>query len=258
MTVSEREFIEAIESFKVVDTCLKCFYEGYSHMYRPLSAQIRLLLCDSNRKKDNSLITRMFENIRFSPIIDAIYLEQGEFGEDQNWANNVRVVSNDPAVKFKVEAMPFEITQFANGLEIADLLIEEKAKPIPISDWLEQHISIYPVPITIRSLVKTVADLGGGAHVHHKEDKLLDSLSTFGPSKVGVDALFTIAIARIVQQLGWFIVQFFESHGTKGSLSDISINFDNTHQCVVNAAKVPEQFYQNQHTKYNLMSIGNV
>lgn len=258
LSVSDREFKEAIESFKVIDTCLKCFYDGEYHMYRPLSAQLRLLLCDSNRNKDNSLITRMFKNIYLSPIKSVSHQEQGDFSEDQSWANNIQAASSDPMVNLKLAAMPFEITQFVNGLEIADLLVDKQAELIPISDWLKQCISIYPVPITIRSLIKTVADRGGGAHIHHQEDKLLNSLTKYGPSNLGIDALFTISIARIVQQLGWVIVQFYEKYGTKGCLSEISKNFDKTHQSVVNAARVPNVLYKQQQTKYNLMSVGNV
>lgn len=227
-------------------------------MYRPLSAQLRLLLCDSNRNKDNSLITRMFKNIHLSPVKGVSHQNQGGFSEDQSWANNLQVASSDPTVNLKLAAMPFEITQFVNGLEIADLLLDEQAELISITDWLDQCISIYPVPITIRSLIKTVADRGGGAHVHHKEDKLLNSLTKDGPSNIGIDALFTIAIARIVQKLGWVIVQFYEKYGTKGSLSDISKNFDKTHQSVVNAAKVDNVLFQQQQTKYNLMSFSDL
>jgi len=258
LSVSDREFKEAIESFKVVDTCLKCFYEGESHMYRPLSAQLRLLLCDSNRSKDNSLVTRIFNNIRLSPIKSIDYQVQGTFNKSEDWANSIHAVSSNPSVNLKLALMPFEITCFANGLEIADLIVNKNAEPIPVSSWLEQCISLYPVPITIRSLIKIVADRGGGAHVHHKEDNLLDSLSKYGPAKIGIDALFTIAIARIAQQLGWVIVQFYEKYGTKGNLEDISKNFDNTHPCVVGAAKISQELYQQKQSKFNLTSVGNI
>ncbi len=227
-------------------------------MYRPLSAQLRLLLCDSYNKKDNSLVKRIFNNIRISPIKSINYQSQGSFDETQEWANKICVQSANSSVDLKLASMPFEITCFSNGLEVADLIVEEGVEPILVSDWLEQSISMHPILITIRLLIKQVADRGGGAHVHHKVDELLDSLTNYGPCKVGMDALFTIAIARIVQQLGWVIMQFYEKNGATGSLSDISNNFDHNHPCVINSARIPNELYQHSQTKYNLMSVGNI
>jgi len=58
MTDKQRNFEEAIELFKVIDTCLSCYYAGKVHMYRPLSAQLRILLCDINRGKNKALLLK--------------------------------------------------------------------------------------------------------------------------------------------------------------------------------------------------------
>lgn len=255
MSVIVREFKEVIESFKVVDTCLQCFYDGKSHMYRPLSAQLRLLLCDTSRKKDNSLIMRLIKNLKITPIKKIIYQDQATFDKTADWANYIRLLATN---NLKISIMPFEITEFSNGLEIADLLLDTSLEPILIDDWLDQYISIQPIQVTIRQLIKTVADRGGGAHVHHKEDAYLNILSKSSPSKLGMDVLFTISIARIVQKIGWYIIQFYEKNGAEFTSDDIGKGFDKHHSSVISAAQVPKKLYSDQHKKYNVTSIGNI
>lgn len=255
MGASDREFREAIECFKVIETCLRSFYFGEIHMYRPLSAQLRMLLCDTNRRKDNSLITRLFKSLQLTPLKEIIYREHGTFGEDVSWVNMIRADSDNPDVSPKLALMPFEITVFSNGFEIGDLLLEKDGELLSISDWLDQNITIHPVPITIRSLIKTVADRGGGAHVHHTEDQLLDTLSKYTATEAGIDALFTVAIARITQQLGWRIIQFYEKCGANGNFGEFLKEFDDSHESVVNSAKIPEFLYQDKRAKYCLMSV---
>ena len=59
------------DSLAVVDTCLECIYSGKPHMYRALAGQLRLLLCDTQRKndnskKDNSLLAAIYPKLEAS------------------------------------------------------------------------------------------------------------------------------------------------------------------------------------------------
>jgi hypothetical protein len=258
MKPEDREFREAIECFKVIDTCLRCYYAGDSHMYRPLSAQLRILLSDKNRDKENSLVIRLFNGFGITPLQSITYKEPGTFDEATQWANMLQVQGGSPEMSLKLALMPFEITVFSNGLEIGDFLLDQSRSPIPVTKWMDQLITAHPIRLSIRELIKTVADRGGGAHVHHKEDQVLEILSKCSPSKHGMDVLFTIAVARITQQVGLAITQLYDEHGAEFDIENVVWNIDKSHERYKNAAKVPEVLFQENCTKYGLMSLGNV
>lgn len=258
MNPTDREFREAIECFKVIDTCLKCFYAGESHMYRPISAQLRILLSDKRGGKENSLIVRLFNMLMITPLQSITYKEHGTFDDATSWANMLRVEGGSSEMSLKLALMPFEITVFSNGLEIGDFLLDKNRSPISVTDWMDQLITVHPFHLSIRSLIRTVADRGGGAHVHHKEDEVLDTLSKGLPSKLGMDALFTIATARVVQQIGLAIMQFYEKYGTNYNIETAIIGIDKNHETYINSAKVPETLLNEESIKYALMSLANL
>lgn len=253
-----REFREAIECFKVIDTCLASYYAGNSHMYRPLSAQLRLLLSDKNRNKENSLITRLFNGFGVTPLQSITYTEPGTFEDTSSVANMLRVQCSNSKMSAKLALMPFEITVFSNGLEIGDFLLDKKRDPISVSSWMDQLITVHPLHLSIRSLIKTVADRGGGAHVHHKEDEILEKLSKYSPSNLGLDVLYCIAVARITQQIGIAITQFYERHGLEYDVEKADLSIDKTLDSYKNAAKIPDNLLAQNCTKYGLMSLANL
>ena len=51
--------------------------------------------------------------------------------------------------------------------------------PVPLNDWLEQPITKHPVIVTVVDLIRTVADRGGGAHIHPTVDDFLNRLKNF-------------------------------------------------------------------------------
>ena len=52
----KKKFItETIDCLKIIYSCLVCYQNGDLHMFKPIAVQLRMLFCDSNRKKDNSL-----------------------------------------------------------------------------------------------------------------------------------------------------------------------------------------------------------
>lgn len=73
-----------------------------------------------------------------------------------------------------------------------------------------------------------------------------------------MDVLFTIAVARITQQIGLAITQFYEQHGSDFDIANAALSIDKSHESYKNAAKVPAALYQEKCTKYGLMSLGNV
>lgn len=224
-------------------------------MYRPLAAQLRILFCDFQRKKNNALIGKLFDKIQLPTIQDAQYYEIGSSEHLNGPAKKIRAQPINENIKPKIASMPFEITQFQNGLEVCDLKLKEPQNPLPLDEWLQKPISRHPKNITIVDLIRTVADRGGGAHIHPTVDNFLNRLKTSTPCKMGYDALFTIAIGRFAQQVGFMVFQFYEKLGTKGNFDDLIEVFDRGHPSISNSAKVPIELLKQQHSKFSLQSI---
>jgi hypothetical protein len=255
MDLKERHFKEALEVFKVIDCCLACYYEGKTFMYRPLSAQLRILFCDFQKNRNKALLLKLFSNIKLNQIVSSRYSEQGTFCENICWANKIAATSSIENSKPKLAVMPFEITRFKNGLEVCDLLIDKEAELISLEDWLNQIVTIHPKRIKLVDLIRTVADRGGGAHIHNNVDELLISLQKNSPCKNGIDALLTIAIGRFAQQIGWMVYQFYEKIGVRGKIEDLMKVFDHEHPSIKEGANIPKELFNYESHKYNLTSV---
>ena len=82
-----RHFKETIELSKVINSCLACYYLGETHMYRPLSAQLRILFCDIQKGKNKALLSKLFDKLKLSPVKTTKYQQQGSFTSNDEWAN---------------------------------------------------------------------------------------------------------------------------------------------------------------------------
>ena len=217
-------------------------------MYRALSAQLRILLCDTNTKP---LLLRLFSNFELSALRPIRQCKPGVFPADLEHLNTVAVLGTDDVV---ISCMPFEVTRFYNGIEVCSPLVDSNAAMMPLENWMNQCVSMHPVPVSIRQIIKTVVDRGGGAHVHKTQDVLLDRLKQLHAGSLGLEALIVIAIGRITQQIGWAVAQHYERQGASGSL--LSVAFGANHPLVERAARIPKHYYDHPQLKYNLLSVG--
>ncbi|TFW23902.1 hypothetical protein E4L96_06395 [Massilia arenosa] len=206
------------ESFAVVDTCLACIYRGDLHMYRPLAGQLRLLLCDTQRMADNSLIRRAYPNLKVSAIA------QIEWSAEKS--GEVHLDKTEAAIN-RIAQMPFEISAYENGLVIADVLVD-KERMLPIQEWGEQRLSFDPVRLSIRRVIREVADKGGGAHVDSSASAELRLMYQRTPHGATYAELFVIAIGRFVQRIGEHLFKY-------------------------QGCRVPENITSAQHEKYRLL-----
>nr|WP_320048189.1 hypothetical protein [uncultured Desulfuromonas sp.] len=246
------EFEAAVGCFRVIDTSLRCIYEGEAHMYRALSTQLRILLCDSNWGKDNSLLPRLFGNIELTPLKKIEFYQPGTFPEHLEYLNNVHAVGSSA---LEIGCMPFEVIRYFNGVEICQPMLDEGASPIPLTEWVDQLFTVHPVPLSLRDLIKVVADRDGGAHVHHKEDALLKRLQETCPANSSIGALVVIGLARVMQKVGWAVVSHFERHGATGKLNFDSSQFTNDHPLVQKSSQIPTDYYNYPQTRFNLLSV---
>ncbi|CAN7175304.1 hypothetical protein LJR161_000306 [Variovorax paradoxus] len=237
------EFEEAIECFKVIDSSLRCIYRGEYHMYRALSGQLRILLCDKK-----PLLLRLYPNLKLTRLAGVREYAPGTFPSDLAHLNTLDFVGTTPIV---FACMPFEGSIYFNGVEDCKVLPHPSQEFLAVEDWTSQIILLDPVPVAIRQLIRTVADRGGGAHVHHSRDALLRGLQRGVPSKMTQDALVIVALAKAMQGVGLQIIQLFERFGTSGSfpLED----FDHKHPSVLNAARVPKECFEHAKQAFNLL-----
>ena len=180
------------ESLKVVDTCLGCIYAGEFHMYRALAGQLRILLCDTQRRRDNSLIVAVYPQLEISA------LQSISWSPHQAGPLRLQQSENGPA---RIAQMPFEITRYANGLSVADLQVDVQ-KMLPIGEWCNQPVTYHPTALHLTEIIRSVADKGGGAHVDMTLSPALRHMRTATPVGETYAQLLIVAIGRFIQALG--------------------------------------------------------
>lgn len=180
------------DSLAVVDTCLECIYSGKNHMYRALAGQLRLLLCDTKERRDNSLLAAIYPELEVSGF------------EPIDWSSSsagVVAISQPAGGPNRIAQMPIEVSVYSNGLAVADLLLSRDTLH-PIGEWSEQRLTFHPARLSAKAVIRSVADKGGGAHVDADSSHELRML--YKPALAGrtYAELFVVAIGRFVQQLG--------------------------------------------------------
>lgn len=186
------------DSLAVVDTCLECIYAGKPHMYRALAGQLRLLLCDTQRKKDNSLIAALYPKLEVSTF-EAINWSSSEAGA-------VRISQSADGTN-RIAQMPLEISIYPNGLAVADLLLHREQFS-PIATWSEQRLTFHPARLSAKAVIRAVADKGGGAHVDADASPELRLMYEYTPAGRTYAELFVVAIGRFIQELGEKLLKY--------------------------------------------------
>ena len=167
----------AIDCFKIIHTCLKSYFDGQVHMYKPISAQLRILFCDTRNRKDHSLIYRIHPNIKLLAFNEIKFENQGG--------------------QISFAAAPYAITEYANGVVDAKLDIASPFKYLPLDAWRKQIVDIQP-NLNLTDIIRSVADQDGGAHLDDNECSTLTIMRGHNPTKVGSNILFIIALAHYV------------------------------------------------------------
>ena len=247
MPAAAWEFDEALECFRVIDSSLRCIYAGELHMYRALSAQLRILLCDAPKP----LLVRPFPNLELQSLQSVKSFSPGEFPPELQHLNAV-AVSGPQTIS--ISCMPFEARLYFNGIEDCQPLLSSDGVMLSIEQWVDQVVSTHPARVTVRKLIRIVADRGGGAHVHKSKDALLSGLKGMAPGKLHLAALAVIAISKVMQKLGHSVVQLYENNGPKGSLP--LKDFNHAHPIVLTAARVPSICLEHPYQVLNLLSVG--
>ncbi|WP_425919050.1 hypothetical protein [Acinetobacter sp. TSRC1-2] len=219
---NKRDFLEALECFKVIESCLKSIYSGETHMCRALSAQLRILLCDySNNSKP--LLMRLIPNLELLSLVNT-YDDSKDL--DLKLSRNVLI------------GMSFEARCYWNGVEDSIPLYGQKV--LPLNDWADQIILSYPIPLTIRKLIKLIANKGGGAHVDEDGHPLLELLQEKVFQRLNQGELLIVGLSKIIQQLSFQLIQAYELDERNLPLKNINLMYPS----ILNAAKVPKECFE--------------
>lgn len=181
----------AIDSIKVIHSCLKLYFHGQAHMYKPISSQLRILFCDTQRKKDLSLIGRIHPGIKLLALKALKYEGEGPLA---------------------FALAPYVITQRLDGVTDAKLDIAIPCHYMSLAEWREQLVELYPA-ITLNDVIRSVADQDGGAHFDDNESSNLTILKGHNPTKIGSNILFVIALAHYVIEFANEIVPIWARNG---------------------------------------------
>ncbi len=187
------------EVLENINTSLEAVYLGKKHMYRSISSQLRILFCDQNRRKNNSLLYLAFPNLCVSKLRP---MNRSKYGSE-----NIRIYQpqNGNAV---IMEMPFRITVYGSGLTVGHL-ISDKSTFTPVEKFADEVITYYPRPLTVREVIKTIADKGGGAHVDAKGSPELRLLFQKTVTNATYGEIFIIALARLAVGIGAFLFEDF-------------------------------------------------
>jgi hypothetical protein len=223
---------ELAECFAVIDTCLATYYGGAKHMYRALAGQLRILLCDKP-----PLLSRVFPDLAIGALRPIEWLEPNHATLfDRSQAR--LAIQHPPDQKFRLARMPFLITAYKNGLQVADLEFNLTGEALRLDKWMDQLVTVHPSDLSLRETIRSVADKGGGAHVDDTVNEALRHMYLTGPAGVGVHVLFSVAVGRFAQRIGLHYAQFVDRFGYHGKLEDII--FDSEHPTVRASAQVSE------------------
>ncbi len=248
--VRRRRRGELGECFAVVDTCLASYYAGASHMYRPLAGQLRILLCDRQ-----PLLSRVFPDLKIAALRPIEWLEPHEAALFDSTPGRLEL-QHPPDQEFHLARMPFLITAYENGLQVADLEFDSPESVLPLDEWMDQSITILPSRVSLREMIRSVADKGGGSHVDDRINDALRGMRATGPSGVGVHVLFSVAVGRFVQTIGLQYAQIPEGSNFRGSLQDIA--FDPEHPTVKGCAKVPKELEKDAQAQFALTVLKRI
>jgi hypothetical protein len=221
-------------------------------MYRPIAGQLRILFCDSRGKKDNSLLGQTFRSFNLSRVRPIEWVDPNSLPSRTDDLRNIRMDIPE-SWEIRIAKMPFVIREYGSGLQVADLDMEETGPLLPLEQWVSQEVTIYPQPLSVCGIIRTVSDKGGGAHVDSKENAELRLMRSHGLAGIGVNVLFTVALARLAQQFRVQYAQFRKQCGYTGSLENIL--FDPDDEIVTTMAKVPEDIELSGGSIYHLTVI---
>jgi len=129
-----------------------------------------MLVCDRNQGKENSLALKVFPDLKLHPMRNRITEE-----EIRKRRHELQKMSPDIA---DMEVwIPFTQTGIPEALRFVNVF-DTHAVPIPLEEWREQTgVILGGQRFSLKTMIKSVAEKGGGGHVDDAPDDYLINAS---------------------------------------------------------------------------------
>lgn len=195
---------DALESLLTIKDCLELYYQKKQHMFKPIAGQLRILYCDKNRRKDNSLLSHIYPDLKL--IAFKKYELKKEYPDFP-----VKIEGRYKKENHMLRLEGYVITKMVSGLQIADLDLSDPPEYLALYEWCEQLADV-SLNLKVRDIILSVANKGGGSHIDLHDNPELSIMKRTGPAGVGLHVLFIIALARFTMR---FANQFTAEWSTK-------------------------------------------
>lgn len=174
--MSEKSEQDFTESVTLLHRYVDGYYTGEKAFYRPLATELRKLLCDTNRRKDTSLLPRVRPRLKLKRLL---------------WTDPLTGECTDPNMP-PVPKMDgcillnqLDLSINSSGLCIAKLQFQKKTVLMDVPNWVAQpFVNIGGKYISMRELIKSVADTEGA----HSDPKFDDTLLRARSLQIAGDA----------------------------------------------------------------------
>ena len=165
-------------------------------MFKPIAGQLRILYCDTNRKKENSLLHHLYPELKLRAF------RNNEYSESQDY---IRIIAydkdgNEISNAMKIKEACYGSIEDKDGIAYPDVDLAEPPIHLSLEQWRNQIIDD-ELNVTVKDVIRTIANMGGGAHVDIKPDDKLLLMGKSTPAKATYQILFIIALARYTIRL---------------------------------------------------------
>jgi len=161
-------------ALQVIGLNAQAYYGGALHAYRPIAAELRKLLCDYQRGKDNSLLPQCFPGIRLHRLV-----------------GSPEMIDEHTSLY-----IPCEMRFDGKGGSDIVRLFDESGPMLAPGEWLDQKL--FANVVTLRELIRLVADKEGAHADEHHNDALRLTKSVRFPGDESLAAKAVVAIARYI------------------------------------------------------------
>ena len=197
-------------SLAVIASNVNAYYAGNLHAYRPVAVELRKLLCDTQGKTNNSLIKRLFPDLRLRPL-----------------SVNKNYIKRTTALY-----IPGQLCFDGRGGSRMIQLFNELAPALLLDDWLQQKI--FDFRTTIKSFIRSVADKEG-AHSDKSYNTTLrktksifltnDTIAAKTILSIGCFVIKTLALSMIddnINEIGAQVINEYKKIGRGGSVLSLT------------------------------------
>ena len=181
MDKTRRDFIA---SLKVLRFNLEGFLSGIVEWYRPISVELRKLLCDRN-----ALLPRAMPGIKLHKL---------------HWTE---VLENNPSLKDGLFMIQPGSIKMENGFCSFELKFAGPQSLMEVKDWIDQPL--LNINITIKELIKSVGDKEG-AHSDQNYNSTLEFANATKYGDRGSHITSIIAIGKFLNK--WLSSQEINEH----------------------------------------------